>query len=43
MLIIFALRRQLALLFTTDEAVIMGATMSFYVLVLGMMPQNGGA
>ena len=35
------LRRQLALLFTTDEAVIMGATMSFYVLVLGMMPQNG--
>ena len=41
MLIIFALRRQLALLFTTDEAVIMGATMSFYVLVLGMMPQNG--
>jgi len=36
-----ALRRQLALLFTTDEAVIMGATMSFYVLVLGMMPQNG--
>lgn len=41
MLIIFALRRQLALLFTTDEAVIMGATMSFYVLVLGMMPRTG--
>lgn len=41
MLVIFLLRRQLALLFSRDEAVIMGATMSFYVLIIGMLPQNG--
>lgn len=40
-LVIFALRRQLALLFTTDEVVIQGVTLSFYVLMLGMLPQNG--
>lgn len=40
-LFIFMLRRQLALMFTTDEIVIQGVTLSFYVLMLGMLPQNG--
>ena len=31
----------MALLFTTDEVVIQGVTLSFYVLMLGMLPQNG--
>lgn len=39
--VIFLLRRQLALLFTTDEVVIQGVTISFYVLMLGLLPQNG--
>ena len=41
MLIIFLLRRQLALLFTTDEDIIRGVTYSFYVVIIGMLPQNG--
>ena len=35
------LRRQLALLFTTEEEIILGVTLSFYVVIVGMMPQNG--
>ena len=41
MLIIFLLRRQLALLFTTEEEIILGVTLSFYVVIVGMLPQNG--
>lgn len=41
MLVIFLLRRQLALLFTTDEEIIKGVTLSFYVVIAGMLPQNG--
>ncbi|MBR4442429.1 MAG: MATE family efflux transporter [Clostridia bacterium] len=41
MLVIFLLRRQLALLFTTDEEIILGVTLSFYVVIAGMLPQNG--
>ena len=37
----FLLRRQLALLFTTDEEIILGVTLSFYVVIVGMLPQNG--
>lgn len=38
---IFLLRRQIALLFTTDEAIIQGVTMSLYWVLLAMIPQNG--
>ena len=41
MLVIFLLRRQLALLFTTEEEIILGVTLSFYVVIVGMLPQNG--
>ena len=41
MAFIFLLRRQLALLFTTDEAIITGVTLSLYVVILAMQPQNG--
>ncbi len=41
MTIIFMLRRQLALLFTTEEEIILGVTLSFYVVIIGMLPQNG--
>ncbi len=41
MLIIFLLRRQLALLFTREEDIILGVTLSFYVVIVGMLPQNG--
>ena len=41
MAVIFLLRRQLALLFTTDEEIILGVTLSFYVVIVGMLPQNG--
>ena len=41
MLVIFLLRRQLALLFTTDEEIIRSVTLSFYVIIIGMLPQNG--
>ena len=33
--------RQIALLFTTDEEIIRGVTMSLYVVILSMVPQNG--
>ena len=41
MLVIFLFRRQLALLFTTEEEIILGVTLSFYVVIVGMLPQNG--
>ena len=41
MAIIFLLRRQLALLFTTEEEIILSVTLSFYVIIIGMLPQNG--
>ena len=41
MLVIFLLRRQLALLFTTEEEIILGVTLSFYVVIAGLLPQNG--
>ncbi|MBR0462950.1 MAG: MATE family efflux transporter [Clostridia bacterium] len=41
MIVIFALRRELALLFTRDEEIILGVTLSFYVVITGMLPQNG--
>jgi len=41
MVVIFLFRRQIALLFTTDEEIIMGVTASLYVCILAMMPQNG--
>jgi len=41
MLVIFLFRRQIALLFTTDEEIIRGVTASLYVCILAMMPQNG--
>ena len=39
--VIFLLRRQLALLFTTDEEIILGVTASLYVVMIAMIPQNG--
>ena len=41
MLVIFLLRRQLALLFTNSEEIIVGVTLSFYVVIAGMLAQNG--
>jgi len=41
MAVIFLLRRQIALLFTTDEEIILGVTASLYVCIFAMMPQNG--
>ena len=41
MLVIFLFRRQIALLFTTDEEIIRGVTVSLYVCILAMIPQNG--
>jgi len=41
MLVIFLFRRQIALLFTTDEEIILGVTASLYVCIFAMMPQNG--
>ena len=41
MTFIFLLRRQLALLFTTDEVIIRNVTLSLYVVILSMIPQNG--
>lgn len=40
-LLIFLFRRQIAMLFTTDEEIIMGVTASLYVVILSMIPQNG--
>ena len=41
MIFITAFGRQIALLFTADEAIIRGVTLSFYVAVIAMIPQNG--
>ena len=41
MLVIFLFRRQIALLFTTDETIIRNVTLSLYVVILSMIPQNG--
>lgn len=41
MCIITLFCRQIALLFTTDEAIIAGVTASLYVVIIGMQPQNG--
>lgn len=41
MLVITLFSRQIALLFTTDEEIIRGVTMSLYVVIFAMIPQNG--
>ncbi len=41
MLVIFVFRRQIALLFTTDEAIIRGVTAALYVVIFALIPQNG--
>ncbi len=41
MALILVFRRSLAALFTTDEAIIYGATLAFLVVVVGILPQNG--
>lgn len=41
MIFIFAFGRPLAVLFTDDEEVIYGVILSFYVLITGILPQNG--
>jgi putative MATE family efflux protein len=41
MLFISLTSRQIALLFTQDEAIIRGVTASLYVVILSMIPQNG--
>lgn len=41
MLVITVFCRQIAMLFTTDEAIILGVTASLYVVIIGMQPQNG--
>ena len=41
MLVISVFSRQLALLFTTDEEIIHAVTLSFFVAIVAMIPQNG--
>ena len=41
MITITVFSRQIALLFTTDEAIIHSVTLSLYVVILSMMFQNG--
>lgn len=41
MLVITVFSRQIALLFTEEEPIIMGVTVSLYVVILSMIPQNG--
>ena len=41
MTVILIFSRQIALLFTTDEAIIRGVTASLYVVIIAMQPQNG--
>lgn len=41
MTVILVFSRQIALLFTTDEAIIRGVTASLYVVIIAMQPQNG--
>ncbi len=41
MLVIFVFSRQLAMLFTNDEEIIYAVTLSFFVTIAAMIPQNG--
>jgi len=41
MLVIFIFGRNIAQLFTSDETIIRGVTLSLYVVILSMIPQNG--
>ena len=41
MTVITLFSRQIALLFTTDENIILGVTASLYVVIIAMIPQNG--
>ncbi|MBR6570682.1 MAG: MATE family efflux transporter [Clostridia bacterium] len=41
MIVIFAFRRQIAMLFTTDEEIIRGVTASLYVVIVALIWQNG--
>ncbi|MBQ6527832.1 MAG: MATE family efflux transporter [Clostridia bacterium] len=41
MIVISLLSRQLAMLFTTDEEIIHNVTLSFIVVIISMIPQNG--
>lgn len=41
MLVIFIFARHIAQLFTTDPVIIYGVTISLYVVILSMIPQNG--
>ena len=41
MLVIFVFSRQLAMLFTNDEEIIYAVTLSFFVAIAAMIPQNG--
>ena len=41
MVIILLFQRQIAMLFTTDEEIILGVTASLFVIIIGMIPQNG--
>ena len=41
MAVIFLFSRQIALLFTRDEEIIRSVTLSLYVVVLALKPQNG--
>jgi len=41
MLVIFLTSRQIALLFTQEEEIIRGVTVSLYVVICAMIPQNG--
>ncbi|MBQ1503881.1 MAG: hypothetical protein IIZ49_00665, partial [Oscillospiraceae bacterium] len=41
MLAIFIFRNQIAELFTNEANIIWGVTLSFYVVIVGIIPQNG--
>ena len=41
MLVITLFSRQLALLFTTDDQIIRNVTLSLYLVIFALMPQNG--
>lgn len=41
MITIFFVRRPLALLFTSDEAILASVSVAFLVVIVGMIPQNG--
>lgn len=41
MAFLFIFRRQLALLFTQEENIIYSVTMSLYIIIVGVIPQNG--